>query len=160
MKRVEGTKGVSLIECVNPIKDKWRIRWDVVVADDGSANYMEEEFIHRPEVAVIKSMVIGWYNQKIDEEILEGFSFENSMVYLSSENQFNYKVAYDLAVQTQGKSLPVTFKFGTDSSPVYRVFKDLDDITGFYTSAIAYIQNVLQKGWTKKDSIDFSQYNL
>ena len=38
-------------------------------------------------------------------------------VWLSSENQFNYKAAYDLAVQTGGATLPVTFKFGTDEVP-------------------------------------------
>ena len=29
MKRVEGSSGVSLFECVNPVKNKWRVRWDV-----------------------------------------------------------------------------------------------------------------------------------
>ena len=29
MKRVEGSAGVSLLECTNPVKNKWRIRWGV-----------------------------------------------------------------------------------------------------------------------------------
>ena len=28
-------------------------------------------------------------------------------IWLSSENQFNYKVAYDLALQTNGANLPI-----------------------------------------------------
>ena len=46
MRRVEGSAGVSLMECTNPVKDKWRIRWDVQEKEDGSASYMEEEFSH------------------------------------------------------------------------------------------------------------------
>ena len=37
MRRVEGSAGVSLMECTNPVKDKWRIRWDVQEKENGSA---------------------------------------------------------------------------------------------------------------------------
>lgn len=47
MRRVEGSSGVSLMECTNPVKDKWRIRWDVQEKENGSASYMEEEFGHK-----------------------------------------------------------------------------------------------------------------
>jgi hypothetical protein len=57
-------------------------------------------------------------------------------VWLSSENQFNYKAAYDLAVQTGGATLPVTFKFGTDEVPQYREFVTLEELTDFYTKAM------------------------
>ena len=46
MKRVEGTSGIRLIECVSPARNRWRIRWDVQEREDGSASYMEEGF-HR-----------------------------------------------------------------------------------------------------------------
>ena len=29
MKRVQGTKGVSLFECINADQNKWNVRWDV-----------------------------------------------------------------------------------------------------------------------------------
>ena len=44
MKKVEGNTGVRLLECINPIKNKWRVRWDVQPGENGSATYMEEEF--------------------------------------------------------------------------------------------------------------------
>ena len=43
MKRVEGTSGIRLIECVSPARNRWRIRWDVQEKENGSASYMEEE---------------------------------------------------------------------------------------------------------------------
>ena len=80
------------------------------------------------------------------------------MVWLSSENQFNYKASHDLAVQTSGATLPVTFKLGTDENPVYKVFDNLGQLTGFYRQVMLYIQDVLAEGWKKKDALDLSLY--
>lgn len=43
MRRIQGSVGVKPIECVHPVKNKWRIRWAVQEKKDGSANYMEED---------------------------------------------------------------------------------------------------------------------
>ena len=56
MKRVEGTSGIKLIECVSPARNRWRIRWDVQEREDGSASYMEEGFVGRPHMDTIKSV--------------------------------------------------------------------------------------------------------
>lgn len=160
MKRAQGSLEVKLLECVNPIKNKWRVRWDVQEHDDGTADYMEAELTHKPTDEEITSLVRTWYNEQTDVAILSGFSYENAPVWLSQENQYNYKAAYDLAVQTDGKTLPVTFKFGTDDEPVYRTFGTLDDLADFYTKAVKYIQDVLTDGWEKKDAIDLSKYKV
>ena len=97
-------------------------------------------------------------NQPLDQKILSGFVWKDMPVWLSSENQFNYKAAYDLAVMSQGQSLPVVFKFGTTENPVYYSFGSLEDISDFYISAMAYINRTLEEGWKKKDSIDWSVY--
>ena len=110
MRRVEGSAGVSLMECTNPVKDKWRIRWDVQEKENGSASYMEEEFGHKPTDEEIRTLVMSWYNSQTDAAILSGFAYNGAPVWLSTENQYNYKAAYDLAVQTGGETLPVTFK--------------------------------------------------
>lgn len=81
-------------------------------------------------------------------------------VWLSTENQFNYKAAYDLAVQSQGMSLPITFKFGTTTEPVYYTFENLEMFTDFYSKAMFYINTKLAEGWKLKDSIDWSVYNI
>lgn len=160
MQRIEGTAGVKLIECTSPARNKWRIRWDVNEHEDGSADYMEAEFNHRPSDEEIKTAVIGWYNQHTDQTILSGFEYEGNMVWLSAENQFNYKAAYDLAVQSEGATLPVKFKFGTDEQPVFRVFDNLDELTDFYTRSVRHIQETLETGWQKKVAFDLGQYQV
>lgn len=158
MRRVEGSAGVSLLECTNPVKGKWRVRWDMEAREDGSASYMEEELDHRPDVEEVRSMISDWYNGGTDRLILSGFEYEGRPVWLSSENQFNYKAAYDLAVQTGGRNLPVTFKLGTDDVSYYRTFETVSDLQDFYVKAMMHIQGALSEGWKKKDALDLALY--
>ena len=112
----------------------------------------------KPTLKQIKEIVINAINKDVDDEILSGFVWKDMPVWLSTENQFNYKAAYDLAVMSQGKSLPVLFKFGTTENPIYHTFETLEDISDFYLSAMAYISKTLEDGWIMKDSIDWSEY--
>lgn len=112
----------------------------------------------KPSLEQLKKLIIDSINKDVDEKILSGFVWKDMPVWLSTENQFNYKAAYDLAVMSQGQSLPVTFKFGTTESPVYYTFETLDDISDFYISAMAYINTTLAEGWKFKDGIDWSVY--
>ncbi len=160
MQRVQGNPDVALIECTNPVKNKWRVRWDVVTDDNGITSYMEEQFNYRPSNDEIKSLISGWINDRTNDRILSGFRFEGNMVWLSTENQFNYKAAHDLAVQTSGASLPVTFKLGPDDAPCYRTFADVESLTLFYTQAMQHVRDALQDGWKAKDNIDLELYRV
>lgn len=161
MKRVQGNPGAALIECVSPAKDKWRVRWDVQASEDGlSASYMEEELAHKPSDDEIRAVITAWVNEQTDRRILTGFSWNDEMVWLSQENQFNYKAAYDLAIMTNGDSLPVTFKFGTDEQPCYHTFDRVDTLDGFYRAAIAHVQQTIADGWALKRQIDMAAYHV
>lgn len=158
MIRIEGSVGIKLLDCINPIRNKWCIHWDVHEHEDGTADFMEAEFTHKPTDEEIRSTVMDWYNKQTDEAILSGFSWEGNLVWLSAENQFDYKAAYDLAVQTDGATLPVKFKFGTDDQPVYWTFDTLNDLTDFYMAVVRHIQDSLNAGWANKDNFDIEKY--
>ncbi len=151
MNRVEGNAGVKLLECTNPKKDKWRIRWDIQEQDDGNVNYMEEEFDHKPTDDEIKNIIFEWYNKETDREITSGFKWNGYQVWLSMENQLNYKTAFDAAIMSNGATLPVTFKFGNDKA-VYHEFTTIDELSDFYNQSVTHVQATLLKGWKKKDS--------
>ena len=101
--------------------------------------------------------VLTEINKRTDRLILSGFVWKGVPVWLSMENQLNYKTAYDLAVQTNGQVLP-TFKFGTTESPVYYKFESLEDLKDFYISAMSYITDTLATGCQEKDKIDWTVY--
>lgn len=159
MERHYGSVGIPLMECINPLINKWRVRWDVQAEEEhGGVSFVEAEFLYRPALPEIKQVVLSWYNSRIDDRIRSGFAWREMPIWLSSENQFNYKAAYDLAIQTAGASLPVTFKFGTEESPVYKEFTALEGLSDFYMSAMAYVNGVLAEGWLEKDGLDWSVY--
>lgn len=114
----------------------------------------------KPSFDKAKDAILNDINERTDMKILNGMVWEEQKIWLSSENQFNFKAAYDLAVQTQGQSLPVTFKIGEDDeeNPIYHEFDDMNEFTNFYVSAISHVNTCLNEGWQKKDSIDFDAY--
>lgn len=148
------------MECINKRLGKWRVRCDYVIEDNEkeSVSFEERDFLHKPTIDEVQDFVVGVENDKIDSAILSGFEWNGMKVWLSSENQFNYKAAYDLAVQTGGASLPVTFKFGTTEEPIYHEFATVAELTDFYTQAMAHVNSVLAEGWAKKDALDWGEY--
>lgn len=135
--------------------------------EDGiHAIWYEIYFYKKPHPVVIfddiKYAILSDINAQTDQKILSGFVWNNKPVWLSSENQFNFKAAYDLAVQTGGQSLPVKFKIGEneEGEPIYHTFEDMAEFTDFYTKAIAFINQCLNEGWERKDAINWDDYKI
>lgn len=102
------------------------------------------------------SALQGKINERINALILSGFVWRDMAVWLSAENQSNYKAAYDLAFQAQAMQMPfspVKFKFGTDEEVIYHVFTDFGELADFFTKAVKHIQDCYQKGWDEKDAL-------
>lgn len=164
MTRREGTQGVTLVECLNRHKQTYAVRTDVQAAvteeSPNGVTFIEQRFDHKPSMEEVKEFVLGVINAKTDNIILGGLVWKGNPVWLSQENQFNFKAAYDLAVQTSGANLPVTFKLGEqqDGTPVYHTFETLEDSTDFYTTAVNHIHHAVECGWQEKDGIDWTPY--
>lgn len=60
MKRVKGTTGLTQLECINPNKNRWSIRFDIQPNEEDSAagvNYWEETLDHEPTLLEVKAIV-------------------------------------------------------------------------------------------------------
>lgn len=163
MNKSVGYKGISLIECINPKIKKYRVRWDFkpYTNEEGiedMVTFMEDNFLHKPTIDEIKEKILSWANSEIDKKIISNFVWKDMSVWLSTENQFNYKAAYDIAVQTNGANLPVVFKFGDTYNPTYYMFNTIEDLTDFYMKAMEFVNKTLAEGWYYKDNIDWSNY--
>ena len=113
----------------------------------------QQSFPKTPTKAEVFDLLVNHINGLTDEKILSGFVWNGVNVWLSTENQFNFKAAFDVAVQTGGATLPIKFKLGenADGVPVYHVFTDMAEFSDFYTKAIAFIMTALNVGWEEKD---------
>lgn len=163
MEKGYSPNNVELLECISRKYNRYIVRCNVEDWKDKEGNVIGKQFNkqlfnHKPSLQEIKDVVLGCYNNIIDEKIISGFVWKDMMVWLSNENQFNYKAAFDLAVQTNGNNLPIVFKFGTTENPVYFKFEDLNTLTEFYSSAMQYINKQLSDGWAAKDALDWSVY--
>lgn len=121
--------------------------------EDGMGYDYRHTFDHIPTAMEVLTVITNHVNELTDQKILSGYQWNGMNVWLSSENQFNFKAAYDVAVQTGGMTLPVKFKLGEkDGEPNYYVFEDMATFTDFYTKALAYIIEILNTGWVEKDA--------
>lgn len=148
------------VKVVNEEDNLYLIRFDKQDNEDGTATWMEEMIRTKPTELLAKNIISDYYNEQVDNAIIGGMTWKEMPIWLSMENQMNYKAAYDLAVQTNGSNLPLVFKFGDEFNPVYHTFETLDDLRDFYTSAFAHVMQCYKDGWAKKDSIDYSVYNV
>lgn len=179
MRKETKDSGVLLVQALG--EGEWAVRWDFKPkldeqGEETGVNWYEEEiFFHIPEMDEIKEAVTNWQNRQTDAAILQGFRWQDMMVWLSMENQFNYKSVFDLATMT-GQAIAawdvehpdlagqefvyrdVTTEGGTDDEPQYHEFTTLEELTEFYTSCMSYIQGCYQSGWQKKDNFDYVPY--
>lgn len=88
-------------------------------------------------------------NNKCDSEILNGMSWGGHQVYLSRENQFNYKALYDLAVQG-APVLPATFRIGYG----FHEFTTIKELSEFYIASVEHVNSCLHKCWQAKEAIN------
>ena len=128
--------------------------------EDGNGYNFRKNYDHKPTKTELKEDITQLIDGITDSKILQGFRWNEVSVYLSTENQMNFKAAFDLNMQTGGLMLPVKFKLGedTEGNAVYHTFENMEDFTNFYTSAVSYINQCLNEGWSEKDSLDMSSY--
>lgn len=158
-------KVYGILKQFTPIRsDRSRliISYECQPLEDGvHATWYEIYFYKKPYPVVtfemVKEAIIADINAQTDEKILKGFVWNDKPVWLSSENQFNFKAAYDLAVQTDGANLPVKFKLGETEKgkSIYYTFDNTELLMDFYTKAVGFINSCLNEGWDRKESINW-----
>ncbi|MBP3756391.1 MAG: hypothetical protein J6I61_03820 [Prevotella sp.] len=182
MKKVFGTK-----ECFIPIREEETrivISYDYAEEPDGVNatwwelyyNKVDKKSVGFNEIkdAILKDIDARTDYRNENDLVWTSFDGEQIPVKLDAENKFNFKASYDLAVQQQGATLPVTFKMSEkevrieseekggiptwEKQPVYHTFTTMEEATDFYMKAMAFIQGCYQEGWQKKDNFDWTPY--
>lgn len=182
MTRINGSAGVPLVQCINERLQKYRVRTDIQPdterEDENAVTFIETEFPYKPSMDEVRDFVLGVRDKQTDGLILEGYEWtilhgdlekpeeerrvgETWKVWLSRENQDNYKEAHRLATIDASRVIPVKFKINEtpDKKAVYETFETFEELNAFYLGAFAYIkQACLEPGWADKDSFDWTPY--
>ena len=109
---------------------------------------------------MVKDAIIADIDAQTDEKILDGYEFTpdgadtSIIVWLSKESQTNFSEAHRLQI------VPVKFKLNEteDKQPIYHTFETFEELNRFYVGGVAYINQCLNEGWARKDSIDWTPY--
>ena len=150
-------------------------------ADEENATWFEVYFykkkVSQVSLADVKEAIIADINSRTDLKILNDYEWtimhgntdkpkkqrrigETVKVWLSMENQNNFKEAHRLAAIDASLVIPVKFKIGEDEegTPVYETFESFEELNQFYVGAFAFVKQTIDAGWAEKDSIDWAPY--
>lgn len=127
--------------------------------DNGQGYNWRKYYDHLPTVSELRADIEGLVNGITDYNILTGMVWNGKPVYLSQENQMNFKAAYDLAKQSDGALLPVKFKLGEDEDgkPVYHTFTKVEPMSDFIIKCFTHINTATNEGWAEKDAVDYDK---
>lgn len=130
--------------------------------EDATGWNYRHRFDHRPTLDEIKEVINAQINADTDAKILTQFTWNGKRVWLSQENQMNFKSAYDLTLQTDGSTLPIKFKLGEDENGevIYHTFTKIEPFTDFIIKAFTFINTTLNEGWKEKDGVDYSKFEI
>ena len=171
MSKMHGPK-----ECFVPIReDASQVIVSYEKVDDGDTNafwqevYFWKNRTSKPTIEQIKAAVLADIDRQTDEKILKECPWtvlhgsdagKQVTLWLSAENQRNYSEGQRVAMITEGARLPMKFKVGQneDGTAVYDIFETVEEITRFYIYGVNFINQTINEGWQRKDSIDWTPY--
>lgn len=106
----------------------------------------QREYDHVPTSAELRSDIEALVNALTEEKIRTGMVWNGKAVWLSAENQMNFREV----------SAPVRYKIGEDEEghPVYHTFESDGQLEAFRRAVGEHIYGCLQEGWEEKDGID------
>ena len=139
------------------------ISYGLTELGDGKAEWYEVVFYKKqgkPSFDAAKKAILADIDAQTDEKILNGYEFTPDgsdtpiIVWLSKENQTNFSEAHRLQI------VPVKFKLNetADKQPIYHTFETFEELDRFYKGGVLYINQCLNEGWVRKDSIDWTPY--
>lgn len=102
MKRVNGTEGVTPLECINHLKRKWAVRFDVQIntGELVGVNYYEEIVEHEPSLEDIKAIVANGIDLYDSSESINNFAINGIKLWL--DKQTRTSLSYTLSLESEG----------------------------------------------------------
>lgn len=116
MKRIQGTEGVSLLECVNPAKNRWAVRTDVKAKtgtnEQGEpvtgADYFERVFDHEPALAEVQSFIAECIDAFDCSDDVNGFSVNGMSMWLDKPTRTSLSYTISVEEANTEESNPTT----------------------------------------------------
>lgn len=155
LKKVEERKVGGLL-LADPYKDIWVC--EIPCSNNDTHYLFNKEYKGKPTQETVSDDVLSELNSECEKEIREGFRYNEYSVWLSLENQQNYKMLYDYLNNCGTEQTKVKL-YDAQGNGVYMEF-DVKEYQPFYFAIIEYINATLSKYWDIKDNIVLQEYFL
>lgn len=132
-----------------------RKRWEIFYGygiDGGMGYNYRLTLEYKPTADEVKQIILNQINANVQEEILQGMSWNGREVWLSAENQRNIVLAASIKA-------PITLKLGTDEDYELHTF-DADEVQAFAAAVQEHIERAIASGRRAKSEIDWSAYRI
>lgn len=161
-------KVFGLISDFAPVREEGSrivVSYDFAAADENNTTWIEVYLPKKQTPSIltlnmVKDAIIEDIDKQTDEKILNGYEFTPDgaeapiVVWLSKESQTNFSEAHRLQI------VPIKFKLNEteDKQAIYHTFETFEELDRFYKGGVQYINQCLNEGWARKDSIDWTPY--
>jgi len=144
----------------NAKSNKYIVSWGLknIGGDNYKWNY--EIFNTKPSIDTIKKTITDYINSQTRFCIENKFRWNGMSIYLSIENQIDYKLLFDTTSLLEGSNLPEKVKFKINGESIYYDFETIDDMKDFIIAMNNHIRACLEVGNKAKEEINYDDYVL
>ena len=144
----------------NDKSNKYIVSWGLT--NIGGINYKwnYEIFDKKPSINTIKKTINNYINSQTRYCIENKFRWNDMSIYLSIENQIDYKLLFDTTTLLEGSNLPAKVKFKINGESIYYNFETIEDMKDFIIAMNNHIRACLEVGNKAKEEINYDDYVL
>lgn len=137
---------------------KYIVSWGL--KNIGGDNYQWDYYLfnYKPSINDIKNIINNSINEKTKQYITNKFEWNGMSIYLSLENQIDYKLLLDTTLLLDGANLPEKVKFKVNGENFYYSFETIDDMKDFIIAMNNHIRKHINNGNNSKDEINYDDY--
>lgn len=132
-------------------RKRWELFYGFGMNGDTGYNY-RQTLEYKPTPHEVKQIILNQINANVQEDILQGMTWNGRVVWLSAENQRNIVLAASLKAT-------ITLKLGTDEDFELHTF-DADEVQTFAKAVQEHIEQAIANGRMAKSEIDWSVYGI
>lgn len=155
-KKISCSENIEALECINPRRDRWAVRWDHHQDADGNWFVYESRFDHRPTIDEIRAIIGATIDAETQDKIVNGFTWNGKPVRLTDTTQRNFLFAvYEIDKTGNVDRAPFVGLLEADTDAAAA-----DELGEIVVAMWRHIKTTRAEGIARKEAVDYSLYGL
>ena len=155
-KKIQCSGTLAPIECINPKRDRWAVRWNHQQEEGESWTALEAVTEGKPTKAEVETAISKHIDEETQQGIINGFVWNDKPVKLTDSTQRNFLFAaysLDHTGEIDRAEFSGILAATTDAEAA-------DELRDIVAAMWQHIKTQRRKGINRKSEFDFSQFDL